>query len=217
MNIIYKIGYYTKNLIPIAFLISIIIFVFGFKQIYYLDIGNLNIPQKSGISREIIKESYDYLIDYSISFENTKFEIPSLPSSENGIIHFVEVRNIIQMLIRINIAIWLASSFGVIYCWKNKYHKIFLSIFRQLILIPVILSIPFIVNFSRSFVVFHKILFRNDYWIFDERIDPVIKILPEEFFFHEAMFMLSIILGSSFTALAIYKYIDSKKHLHDIA
>jgi integral membrane protein (TIGR01906 family) len=48
---------------------------------------------------------------------------------------------------------------------------------------------------DRFFVVFHKIFFRNDYWIFDEASDPIIKVLPDEFFFHEAIFMLAIVLA----------------------
>ena len=44
--------------------------------------------------------------------------------------------------------------------------------------------LPIVVNFEGSFVLFHKTMFNNDYWIFDPNLDPVINILPEEFFFH---------------------------------
>ncbi len=61
-------------------------------------------------------------------------------------------------------------------------------------IIPVILGIPFIVDFSRAFVIFHEIAFSNDYWIFDPRIDPVIKNLPEWFFMYAAFLILILML-----------------------
>lgn len=38
------------------------------------------------------------------------------------------------------------------------------------------------VNWEAVFIMFHKIMFRNDYWLFDEALDPVITILPDTFF-----------------------------------
>ena len=40
----------------------------------------------------------------------------------------------------------------------------------------------YFIDFSWAFTMFHKIFFRNDYWIFDPTIDPVINALPEELF-----------------------------------
>lgn len=48
-----------------------------------------------------------------------------------------------------------------------------------------------------AFTMFHEIMFRNDYWIFDEATDPVIMILPDAFFLHCAvMIILLILIGS---------------------
>ncbi len=47
---------------------------------------------------------------------------------------------------------------------------------------PLLLTVPILLNFEKSFIIFHKLLFRNDYWIFNPDLDPVINILPEEFF-----------------------------------
>lgn len=53
-----------------------------------------------------------------------------------------------------------------------------------LISLPVLLAIPFAINFDATFTTFHKIFFNNDYWLFDPELDPVINILPQEFFMH---------------------------------
>ncbi len=47
---------------------------------------------------------------------------------------------------------------------------------------PLLLTVPILLNFEKSFIIFHKLLFRNDYWVFNPNLDPVINILPEEFF-----------------------------------
>lgn len=41
-------------------------------------------------------------------------------------------------------------------------------------------------DFSKYFVVFHKIFFSNDLWILDPRTDMLINIVPEGFFFDTA-------------------------------
>ena len=65
------------------------------------------------------------------------------------------------------------------------------------VLLPVTVGILCAVNWDAAFTMFHEIMFRNDYWIFDEATDPVIMILPDAFFFHCAvMIILLILIGS---------------------
>lgn len=69
--------------------------------------------------------------------------------------------------------------------------------------------LPIVVNFEGSFVLFHKIMFNNDYWIFDPNLDPVINILPEEFFFHAGLMILILIIIASLTNYLIYRFLKS--------
>jgi integral membrane protein (TIGR01906 family) len=55
-----------------------------------------------------------------------------------------------------------------------------------------------------AFVVFHKLLFRNEYWLFDYRTDPVIMVLPDQFFMHVALAMIAVALLCSGICFAIY-------------
>ena len=47
-------------------------------------------------------------------------------------------------------------------------------------------------------------MFSNDYWLFDERTDPVINILPDEFFLHCALLIILLILAASLIMGLIY-------------
>ena len=84
----------------------------------------------------------------------------------------------------------------------------------------------YLIDFSWAFTMFHKLFFRNDYWIFDPRIDPIIIALPEELFMicGGAILILLVIrirfaLLSflSFFCLFWHIYTDSKAYFLDTA
>lgn len=184
---------------------SIVKFTVGFKQLYYFDIDYLNISALSGLSKEDIKKNYDYMIDYNLDKNKKEFELPSIKYSENGKFHFEEVRDIFQILNKIfNISL-LLSVIGLVINILNKNIEFLKITSRALILIPLILILPIVVNFDGSFVLFHKIMFNNDYWIFDPNLDPVINILPEEFFFHAGLMILILTIIASSTNYLIYR------------
>ena len=61
-------------------------------------------------------------------------------------------------------------------------------------LIFISVSIMVVIDFSKTFYFFHKIFFRNDYWIFDPVTDPIINALPEEFFMIELILVISLLI-----------------------
>ena len=190
---------------------TIVKFTVGFKQLYYLDIDYLNIPDLSGLSKEDIKKNYDYMINYNLGKYDKELELPSIKSSEGGKIHFEEVRHIFKILDKIfNISLIL-SIIGLIINILNKNIEFLKTTSKALILIPLILMLPIVVNFEGSFILFHKIMFNNDYWIFDSSLDPVINILPKEFFFHAGLMILILIIIASITNYLIYKLLKREQ------
>lgn len=49
--------------------------------------------------------------------------------------------------------------------------------------VSIALALWCLVDFSQMFVMFHKVFFRNDLWLFDPETDYMIRMLPEGFFF----------------------------------
>ncbi|PBH56393.1 hypothetical protein BGV07_10470, partial [Clostridioides difficile] len=180
--------------ISIVIIVGVINFTVGFKQLYYFDIDYLNISELSGLSKDDIKLNYDYLIDYNLNKNVSEFKLPTLKSSPQGKIHFEEVRNIFQIINKLAKLLWVVALVGIILSVKNKNIKILKTTSITLIIMPLLLTVPILLNFEKSFIIFHKLLFRNDYWIFNPNLDPVINILPEEFFFHSGMMILILIL-----------------------
>ncbi|MDY7858475.1 TIGR01906 family membrane protein [Clostridioides difficile] len=191
--------------ISIVIIVGVINFTVGFKKLYYFDIDYLNISELSGLSKDDIKLNYDYLIDYNLNKNVSEFNLPTLKSSPQGKIHFEEVRNIFQNINKLAKLLLIVSLVGIILSVKYKNIKILKTTSITLIMMPLLLTVPILLNFEKSFIIFHKLLFRNDYWIFNPNLDPVINILPEEFFFHSGMMILILILLSSILLFVMYK------------
>ncbi|CEQ31847.1 membrane protein [[Clostridium] sordellii] len=205
-----------SNLI-LAFLMSLFIitsivkFTVVFKPLYYFDIKHLNIPILSGMSEEEIKLNYDYLIKYNTSYRDYEFNMPTLKSSIQGKIHFEEVRDVFKVLNKINIISGVISVLGIYIVLKKKEIKIIKYAGIISILIPIFLLIPITIQFEKSFEIFHRLIFNNDYWIFDPSKDPVINMLPDEFFLHCGVVILTGILIFSSIILTIYKILKNKR------
>lgn len=191
----------------VLIIITIVKFTVGFKQLYYFDINYLNIPILSGLSKEEIKENYDYMIDYNLGKDKKEFELPTIKSSKQGKIHFEEVRDIFQSMNKMFNILLLLSMIGVVINILDKNIEVLKTTSKTLILLPMMLMLPIVINFSGSFVLFHKIMFDNDYWIFDPSLDPVINILPEEFFFHAGVMILILIIIASLANYLIYRFL----------
>ena len=193
-----------------------ILLTVGFKELYYFDIENLNIATNNNLSVEEVKQNYDYMIDYNLGKISGEFNLPTIKSSLNGKIHFEEVKEIIQNVLRILLVSLIISVVGIYINLKNKNIN-FLNLTSKLILIlPVVVSIPMIVNFDKTFILFHEIMFDNDYWIFDPEKDPVINLLPQEFFLHAGIMIVVLILLSSLIFRLLYKYLINKNNVYSI-
>ena len=79
--------------------------------------------------------------------------------------------------------------------------------------VPVILAVLTAISWDTFFVKFHQLVFRNDFWIFDWRTDPVILILPDTFFLHCAVLIFSLVFFFSIVMLLLYK-VSRKKLLY---
>lgn len=187
-----------------------VIFTINFRQLYYFDIQYLNISQTSGYPKEQIKENYDALIDYSSPFFKGELKFPSLPASADGLQHFVEVKDIFTAFYVIFALSLLSIIPIIIYKHKKKEYKYLLTSSITVVVLPIIVLLGCSINFDAAFVIFHKIFFRNDYWLFDPFTDPVINILPDTFFLHAMLVIVCFVLAGSISLFLSYRYKNKK-------
>lgn len=182
----------------------------GFKQLYYFDINYLNIGVANNLTEEEIKSNYDYMIDYNLDKVSGEFNLPTIKSSPEGKIHFEEVKEIVQNVSKLLIVSLIITVLGIVINLKDRNLE-FLNITSKLVIIlPILVAIPMLINFDKTFVKFHEIMFDNDYWIFDPLKDPVINILPQEFFYHAGIMIVILVMISSVILYFTYKYYKNK-------
>lgn len=182
-----------------------VVFTLAFRPLYYLDISALNIPEESGYSEEEIRENYDVLVDYNMSFGGGRLEFPSLAMSEPGRIHFEEVRAIFNLFKYMAMAGAVLSIAGIVFCIRRREYRYLKLTSILAVALPAVLGILVALNWDWAFVTFHHLAFNNDYWIFDPATDPVITILPDTFFMHCALMILGCVVMGSLICGLLYR------------
>ena len=188
-------GHIITGLCALLFLIAAgLILALSFRQLYYFDIEYLNIPENSGFSREEILLNYNALMDWCMPWVTSDFSLPSFPSSASAITHFEQVKTVFNAVL----ALGLFSAIGLIFLLalapKNGKRTRFTVAGIITLTVPAVIGIYAALDFNRAFVLFHNVVFRNDLWIFDYKTDPVIQILPEAYFMHCAIVIMSVVI-----------------------
>ena len=166
------------------------------RPLYYLDIEILKIPETSGVSKEICRLTYDVLIKYNLLGGPEELIFPTIPMSDTGRIHFEEVKDIFIAMQLISILAIAALIIWYILYKKKKIKNLWWMRGAGLLTFAVAaaVGVALIIDWETAFVIMHKLFFRNDYWIFNVYTDPVIKILPETFFFHCGLMIVVVTL-----------------------
>ncbi len=198
----------SLSIFIIAFIPNIVL---SSKFFYNLHIDALKIQNNIALTKDEIENNYSVLIDYLTKKSIKKLSFPDLTMSNEGEIHFEEVKEIFLKLKTIS---FISGIFAIILCFIELYNNNFkfLKLTSIGILLPVILlGVASLINFDGLFIMFHKLVFKNDFWIFDVRVDPVIAMLPEEFFLNCLLYILFLIFLSSFLLFLVYKRLKRVK------
>lgn len=207
-KIIFTLQSILTFLIILSVSISIII---SFRQFYYWHIEPLELTKKVTLDEEEIKEAFDNVLDFCTGKTET-FSAGKLPFSKEGYIHFNDVKR----LITINTVVLIVSSLllitSLIVFRKKKItlagHRFYFWGSISLLGIVLILGIISAIDFSKTFLVFHKIFFSgNEYWYLSGETDPVIHLFPMKFFSNCAL----LFLGEIITLCSALIFIDIKK------
>ncbi len=197
----------------IQIILAVVLFLFiisaavtitlNFRPLYYADIDFLDIPQATGRTVEDIRANYDALIDYNFLFNREPLYFPTCAISETGRIHFAEVKDIFDAFGWMMIITLIVLAAGIIFLRKSGRYLWLKIAGIAGIVVPAVLGLLVAVNWDWVFVTFHNITFDNDYWIFNAATDPIIELLPDEFFMHAAILIFVIIFAASIVSLVI--------------
>ena len=169
---------FTGSILPV-------LLVRGF---YTVQIGPLGICEASGLTRQQAAEAFGDVMDYCMG-RRPDFAAGVLPFSAEGASHFADVR-VLFILDLVVLAVTLLFLLGL---WITCRRRTALPRLAGRtpgfwaacglgggILIVAALAAT---DFDRAFTIFHGVFFPGkENWLFDPATDPVILLLPEEFF-----------------------------------
>ena len=156
----------------------------------------------------MLMDNYKRIISYVQNPFNKELVLNKLPMSNFAKIHFFEVKQIFIFLYIISIIFVSMMIFKIITNKDNDLGKKLIKSFNNSVniiaLIFTSVSIAVATDFSATFYFFHKIFFRNDYWIFDPVTDPIINALPEEFFMIELILVIGLLILFALVIKVLY-------------
>ena len=171
------------------------------RPFYHVHIDLLDLEARTGLSRTQITQAYGEMMDFCIGRTDT-FSAGILPWSQSGRDHFADVRDLFLLDLR---AAALSGLFLLGWtlirrrCSVQPYRfmKRGFAFWGSVGLGSTFLFVGSLAatNFSRAFVLFHTLFFPGkDNWLFDPYTDPIIRILPQEFFRNCAIFILLLMV-----------------------
>ena len=157
------------------------------RPFYYAHIEAYDLAGISGYAEDEIIEAYDEILDY-LTLPGKAFGTGVMPCSHEAEHHFADCK----VLFDLNASILLGSGavlavlFGMRKRWGpyriGKRSAAFWAAVLSLTA-PIMIGGLAAIDFDRAFVVFHSIFFPGKTnWIFDWYADPIIRVLPQEFF-----------------------------------
>lgn len=171
------------------------------RPFHTLHIGPMELEKASGLTAPEIREAYHQMMDYCLGLR-PDFAAGVLPFSESGASHFADVR----FLFLLDLAVLAVSAAALLLLWFYRRHKAvelhrfgghgpaFWGCVGLGGAFAVIGSLAAL-DFDRFFTLFHAVFFPGkDNWIFHPKADPIILILPQEFFRNCAILILAVLL-----------------------
>lgn len=182
--------------------LSILLTIYLTWVFYPMEIQWLHLTNRVYLKPETIQYNFQILMNYLTNPFSQKLAMPDFRSSAAGLHHFQAVK----YLFHLAQAIFLVTLPALIFFIKKVVKKGFLSLYRRAFLVisllPLVFAgLAFMIGFNNFFTLFHQVLFAGDNtWMFDPTKDPVIWILPEEFFMH-AFILFALLYEGIFLTL----------------
>ncbi|MGX7244227.1 TIGR01906 family membrane protein [Enterococcus quebecensis] len=176
----------------------------NFRLLYVIDIDSLKILDYMSMDKSTLLKNFDQLMAYLNNPFNHTLKLSDFPVSESGAFHFYEVKRLFLLCYGVLALTIIPSGIFIFRLIKTKRIWRLIRPFQWGMIIPVFFGVLMAIGFDQFFVAFHGLFFNNDDWLFDPVTDPIINVLPEEFFMHcfilffvllELFFFIGIVAG----------------------
>ena len=185
--------------------VAILLTIYLAWLLYPMEISYFNLTDKVYLKAETIQYNFNILMNYLTNPFSQKLAMPDFRSSVAGLHHF----QVVKYLFHLAQAIFLITLPALIFFIQKVVKRGSLALYQRslfiLSLLPfVMICLAGLIGFNSFFTLFHQVLFVGDNtWLFDPAKDPVIWILPEEFFMH-AFILFALLYEGIFLSLYFF-------------
>lgn len=191
-------GFTQAVLIALVILSGAIALPILCRFVFYWHIAPLRLAEIAGLTVAQIKTAYNEMMDFCIGLTDT-FSAGVLPFSQSGAAHFADVRMLFVLDLRVLVVAGILLGATLLLGRKNPVrlggHTPGFWSAVGLAVSFLIIGILVALDFQKAFEVFHRLFFPGkDNWLFNPWEDPIITILPAEFFRNCAIIIFAAIL-----------------------
>ena len=149
---------------------------------YDLVSRQLHLAAQIQMSQVTLMHEFNRLMRYLVLPGGQSLVLPHFKMSANGLAHFKEVKH----LFLLTAVIFLVTIVPALRGWRRDFKSgrqwRYIRPMQVALVMPIVIGLIASVSFDRFFVLFHELLFRNLDWQFDPLLDPIILVLPEQYF-----------------------------------
>ena len=187
------------------------------RPFYYAHISPMGLGEEVGLTREEVVQTYNEVMDYCLGLTE-EFTLTHLIWSDEGASHFADTQLLFLLDLRILlfsaaalVLLWAMCRFGGYKAYRFKGRVPAFWAAAGLGAFFAVCGVIGAVDFDFFFVLFHLVLFPGkDNWLFSYKKDPVIYLLPQDFFMHCAL-LIFLLIAASCAALLLAER-KTRKH-----
>ncbi|KRL54124.1 TIGR01906 family membrane protein [Furfurilactobacillus rossiae] len=209
--IIKKVNHWLRYLCGWFFILTSSIFLTVHAVwLYRIMLSTTTILHDVNLNRQTMLKNYYQLLQYLDFPWVERLHMNNFTDSEGALKHFADVKNLLLLNNVVLIITAIVTAWGL---WRMyRESRLWQLIIPMRIALPVapVIGVIMSLNFESFFITFHKLLFRNDDWLFDPNQDAIINALPASFFL--ACFALFFVLIETWIIVGLLVGQHSLRH-----
>ncbi|AND79541.1 TIGR01906 family membrane protein [Streptococcus pantholopis] len=174
--------------------LAVLITIYLAWLFYPLEANWLDLENTVYLSQKTIVYNFNILMGYLTNPLQMHLHLPAFSSSKSGLKHFHDVKLLFHTTQALFIILLLPSWRFFRQTRKESSLFVFEKLFMGAAALPLVAAVfALLIGFDHFFTLFHQVLFPGDSsWLFNPATDPVIWILPQDFFMHCFLLFLAL-------------------------
>ncbi|MGF0070112.1 TIGR01906 family membrane protein [Streptococcus orisratti] len=166
--------------------LAVLVTIYVAWLIYPLEVDWLHLTNQVIITKQDLLKNFNSLMFYLTNPFSSNLSMPDFPSSKDGLQHFRDVKHLFHLTQAVFVILLVPAWRFLKNSRAEKSLFLHQRAFAIAAMAPIFIGFATLfIGFDNFFTFFHQVLFPGaTNWLFNPATDPIIWVLPEEFFLH---------------------------------